>query len=150
MFRLLVVLFGLFSLLTSVSCGSIPAPVEGVERRVDVKSMLPVDFTADKYLLVKELSTGDHAVFFYQDHEGYTHFYNGRDDRIINREVVDKYKKLGAVPLAMSYGFDGKSVYFSQLLKWEHQRRAGGCVQCDQWHVDCWRTIGCQHNKFIS
>jgi hypothetical protein len=123
MFRSLIFVVGLLSLLLTASCGSMPGPMEGVERRVDVTSALPTDFSADKYLLVKELSKGGHAVFFYQDNEGYTHFYNGSDDRIINRELIDKYKKLGAVPLAMSYGFDGKSVYFSQPVKWEKKKQ---------------------------
>lgn len=123
MFRSLIFVFGLLSLLLTASCGSMPGPLEGAERRVDVASTLPTDFSADKYLLVKELSKGDRAVFFYQDEEGYTHFYNGSDDRIINREVIDKYKKLGAVPLAMSYGFDGKALYFSQPVKWANKKQ---------------------------
>lgn len=125
MFRSLIYVFALLSLLLSASCGSMPSPspLEGAMRRVDVASALPTEFSADKYLLVKELSKGERTVFFYQDHEGYTHFYNGSDDRIINREVIDKYKKLGAVPLAMSYGFDGKSVYFSQPVKWDKKKQ---------------------------
>lgn len=89
---------------------------------LDVTSVLHTDFSPEKYLFVKELSARGKTVFFYQDHEGYTHYYNGTDDRIINREVMDKYKKLGAVPLNMSYGYDGKYVYFSQPAKWEQKK----------------------------
>jgi hypothetical protein len=37
--------------------------------------------------------------------------------------VIDKYKKLGAVPLAMSYGFDGQFLYFSQPVKWTDKKQ---------------------------
>lgn len=111
------------SLLASCSSVSTTAGLEGVERRIDVRSELPTDFSADKYLLVRELSQGAQPVFFYQDHEGYTHFWNGQRDQVINREVVDKYKALGAVPLAMSYGFDGQNLYFSQPMKWDKKKQ---------------------------
>ena len=123
MIRLIKFVIALLSLLSVVSCSSISLQTDGVERRVDMESTLPTDFSADKYLLVKELSKGASAVFFYQDESGYTHYFNGNDDRIINREVIDKYKKLGAVPLAMSYGFDGKSLYFSQPVKWTDKKQ---------------------------
>lgn len=107
------------------SCASAPqqAKLDGVARRVDVASVLPTEYSADKYLLVAELSKGAQPVFFYQDHEGYTHFWNGQKDLVINREVIDKYKALGAVPLAMSYGYDGKNLYFSQPVKWEKKKQ---------------------------
>lgn len=123
MFRSLIFVFGLVALLLTASCSSMPTALEGAKRQADMASILPTEFSADRYLLVKELSKGEQVVFFYQDHEGYTHFYNGSDDRIINREVIDKYKKLGAVPLTMSYGFDGKSVYFSQPVKWTGKKQ---------------------------
>ncbi|MFN3814039.1 MAG: hypothetical protein ACK4SM_05390 [Aquificaceae bacterium] len=84
----------------------------------DVKTKVETDYSPEKYLFVRELNTKDRVVFFYQDQEGYTHYYNGKEDRIINREVMDKYKKMGAVPMSFSYAFDGKYLYFSQPVRW--------------------------------
>lgn len=101
------------------SCSSLPrAPALLDAPSLDVSSVVPTDFSPEKYLFVKELSARGKAVFFYQDQEGYMHYYNGKEDRIINREVMDKYKKLGAVPMSMSYGYDGKYIYFSQPVRW--------------------------------
>lgn len=123
--RLITLVFSVLAMSLLASCGSLssPARLEGVERRVDVRSELPTEFSADKYLLVRELSKGAQPVFFYQDHEGYTHFWNGQRDQVINREVIDKYKALGAVPLAMSYGFDGQNLYLSQPVKWDKKKQ---------------------------
>ncbi|MBI5074870.1 MAG: hypothetical protein HZB62_06850 [Nitrospirae bacterium] len=85
---------------------------------LDAPSVVHSDFSPEKYMLVKELSAKGKAVFFYQDQDGYMHYHNGKKDRIINREIMDKYKKMGAVPMGMSYGYDGKYVYFSQPLRW--------------------------------
>lgn len=115
MFRALISLVSLF---LAASCGGLPpAPVSDV-LSFDTPSVLPRDFSPEKYLFVKELNTKSSVVFFYQDHEGYTHYYNGKEDKIINREVMDKYKKLGAVPMDMSYGYDGHHLYFSQPVRW--------------------------------
>lgn len=123
--RVITAFLSALALSLLASCGSMStnARLEGVERRTDVVSMLPTEFSADKYLLVSELSKGPQAVFFYQDHEGYTHFWNGQQDQIINKAVIDKYKALGAVPLAMSYGFDGRDLYFSQPVKWDKKKQ---------------------------
>lgn len=85
---------------------------------LDVPSVVPSDYSPERYMLVKELTGPDRVVFFYQDHEGYMHYYNGREDMVINREIMDRYKKMGAVPMAMSYGYDGKYIYFSQPVRW--------------------------------
>lgn len=106
------------------SCTSMPrAPALLDVPSLDVSSAVPTDFSPEKYLFVKELSARGKAVFFHQDHEGYMHYYNGKEDRIINREVMDKYKKLGAVPMDMSYGYDGKYLYFSQPVKWGPKKK---------------------------
>lgn len=121
MFKMLCFAFVFLSLVAS--CLKKPAiPVPDVSSSdipsLDVPSAVPADFSPEKYLFVKELSAKDKTVFFYQDHEGYTHYYNGKEDRIINREVMDKYKKMGGVPMHMSYGYDGKHLYFSQPVRW--------------------------------
>jgi hypothetical protein len=85
---------------------------------IDIHTNIPADISPEKYLFVKELNAKGKVVFFYQDHEGYTHYYNGKKDKIINREIMDKYKKKGAVPMAMSYGYDGKHLYFTQPVRW--------------------------------
>ena len=123
--RVITTVLSVLAISLLASCGSLSntARLEGVERRIDVRSELPTEFSADKYLLVRELSKGAQPVFFYQDHEGYTHFWNGQRDQVINREVIDKYKALGAVPLAMSYGFDGQNLYFSQPVKWDKKKQ---------------------------
>ena len=84
----------------------------------DLKTSISTDYLPEKYMFVRELNTKDRVVFFYQDHEGYTHYYNGKKDTIINREVVDKYKKKGGVPMSFSYAYDGKYLYFSQPIRW--------------------------------
>lgn len=101
------------------SCGGMPrAPALLDAPSLDASSAVPTDFSPEKYLFVKELNAKGKVVFFHQDQEGYMHYYNGKEDRIINREVMDKYKKLGAVPMDMSYGYDGKYIYFSQPVRW--------------------------------
>ncbi len=85
---------------------------------IDVKTKVSTDYSPEKYMFVKELNTKDRVVFFYQDQDGYTHYYNGKEDRIINREIMDKYKKIGGVPMSFSYAFDGKYLYFSQPVRW--------------------------------
>lgn len=97
------------------------------EKRADVKtkdvsSVVGTIYSPDKNMFVKELNSPQRVVFFYQDHEGYTHYYNGKEDIIINKEVMDKYKKMGAVPLDFSYGWDGKSLYFSQPVRWSKKK----------------------------
>jgi hypothetical protein len=123
--RILSAAFSACALFLLVSCSSLSSSghLEGVTRRIDVPTVLPAEFSPDKYLLVAELSRHAQPVFFYQDHEGYTHFWTGQRDVVINREIVDKYKALGAVPLAMSYGFDGKDLYFSQPMKWDKKKQ---------------------------
>lgn len=116
MFR---VLFFVACLSLVASCSSMPrTPTSFDVSTLDAPSAVPTDFSPEKYMFVKELNTKGKMVFFYQDQEGYTHFYNGKEDRIINKEVMDKYKKIGAVPMWMSYGFDGKYIYFSQPVRW--------------------------------
>ncbi len=122
MFKTLCIAFVFLTLV--VSC--IKKPVVPVADTVqanlisssDAPSAIPVDFSPEKYLFVRELSGKDKSVFFYQDHEGYTHYYNGAADMIINKEVIDKYKKMGGVPMYMSYGYDGKHLYYSQPIRW--------------------------------
>ena len=122
MFKTLCIAFVFLTL--AVSCVKKPVvPVTDTTpanliSSLDVPSAIPADFSPEKYLFVKELSTKDRVVFFYQDHEGYMHYYNGREDRIINKDIIDKYKKMGGVPMHMSYGYDGKYVYFSQPVRW--------------------------------
>ena len=122
MFKALCIAFVFLTLM--VSCVKKPvvpvtdmAPAKLISS-LDVPSAIPADFSPEKYLFVKELNGKDRAVFFYQDHEGYTHYYNGKEDMIINKEIIDKYKKMGGVPMHMSYGYDGKYLYFSQPVRW--------------------------------
>lgn len=85
---------------------------------IDIRTNLSTDFSPEKFMFVKELNTKDKVVFFYQDNEGYTHYFNGKEDIIINKNIIDRYKKKGAVPMDFSYSYDGKHIYFSQPVRW--------------------------------
>lgn len=110
--------FALVFLSLAASCINKPDVSSLDVSSLDVSSSVPTDFSPDKNMFVKELNAKGKVVFFFQDHEGYMHYYNGKEDGIINREVMDKYKKMGGVPMSMSYGYDGKYIYFSQPVRW--------------------------------
>ncbi len=122
MFKTLCIAFVFLTLV--VSCVKKPivavsdTATENLILSLDAPSAIPAEFSSERYMFVKELNTIDKAVFFYQDNEGYMHYFNGKEDRIINKEVMDKYKKIGGVPMSMSYAYDGKYVYFSQPVRW--------------------------------